>query len=335
MATDPTPEERADFHLRLDESLRAIPGVSGVGWSGGMGIQFTSGLEAEGAPTAEPSRIVLLSTSVDTSYFRAMGIAVIEGRPFDAGDLARGSGAVIVDRDFASMLWPGRSPIGQRFRTDANGPWYRVVGVVSDPRLLGPDDRDEPWIAFHPTGPERIGYATIAIRTSGNPASSASAVREAVRTVGPDVPIHSLTTGRQSIAEAMPEPRFVLIVMGVFAGLALLLAAVGVYALVAFSVARRSREIGIRIAIGATGRSIVGSVLGEGMTLAAAGVVVGLAGAIALSRFIAALLFEVSQNDPATYAGVAAVLLLACVAALLRPAIIASAVDPASTLRSD
>ncbi|HUF68119.1 MAG TPA: ADOP family duplicated permease [Longimicrobiales bacterium] len=329
-------EERSSFNSVLDARLRALPGVTGVGWSDGAGLWFTNDLEAEGAEGESGPLRIIITTSIDTTYFGAMGIPLVEGRNFGAADLADESGAVIVDTDLARLLWPGGRAAGRRFRRGPEGRWYTVVGVVDDPKLDGIDDRDRPWVVFHPSVPERITrWASISIRTAGDPAASVASVREAVRSLDPDLPIYDLMTGRQSIAESMTEPRFVFMVMSAFAGLSMLLAAMGVYALVAFSVAQRTREIGIRMAIGARSRVVMRDVFREGMALAAAGVALGLAGALALSRFIEALLFDVSRTDAATYAFVAFVLLLACAAALLRPAWRAATIDPASALRSE
>jgi ABC-type antimicrobial peptide transport system permease subunit len=192
-----------------------------------------------------------------------------------------------------------------------------------------------PWNVYYPSAPERIGYAAIRIRTRPSPATLREPVRQAVHALDPDLPIYDLLPAREALREEIEQPRFVLVVMVVFAALALLLASIGVYALVAFSVAQRSREIGIRMACGARDSQVVRGVFAEGMRLATAGAAIGLVGAAALSRFVESLLFEVAARDTAAFLLAPAVLALACAAALFAPARRAAAVDPAATLRSD
>jgi predicted permease len=329
-------EERAQFNRRLDEELRSLPGVTAVGWADGTAIHFTQGLQAEGSEAGGdgPLRIII-SSSVDTAYVGAMGIALTEGRRFDRTDLAESVNPVIIDSDLARLLWPAGSAIGRRFRIDDGQPWYSVVGVVDDAKLEGLDDRENPWVIFHPTTVERIGFAAIGIRIAGDPGALLPAVREVVRSLDPEMPVTDLMTGRRALAETIAEPRFVLVVMSVFAGVAVVLAALGVYGLFAFSVAQRRREIGVRMAIGAHGGRVVRQLFREGFLLAGAGLAIGLASAASLSGFVESLLFEVSPNDAVTYALVCGLLLAACCAAILGPARRAARIDPASTLRAD
>ena len=334
-STGRTAAQRAAFNRELDERLRSLPGVEAVGWSNGNGLEFPPSVETdEGAQVPLDGRVIL-SSSVDTSYFRVMGIPIREGRGFTAADVGADRENVIVDPDLAALLWPGRSPLGRRYRRSDGKDWYTVVGVAGDTRLDGPDDRDMPYNVFYPSAPERAGYANIRIRTRAAPAGLVEPVRQAVRALDPDLPIYELMPARMALREKIEQPRFVLLVMFVFAALALLLASIGVYGLVAFSVARRSRELGLRMALGAREGQVVRGVFGEGMRLAAAGVVLGLLGALVLSRFVEGLLFEVSKTDPASFLLALALLGLACAVALLAPARRAASVDPASTLRAD
>ncbi len=242
---------------------------------------------------------------------------------------------MIVDHDLAEMLWPGRSALGRRYRRTGGEAWYTVVGITGDARFEGPDDRQMPWNVYYPTSPERVGYAAIRIRTRPPPATLAEPVRQVVHTLDPGLPIYDLLPATEALREKVDQPRFVLAVMLVFAALALLLASIGAYGLVAFSVAQRSREIGIRMAVGARDSQVVRGVFAEGMKAAAAGVAIGLAGAAALSRFLESLLFEVSARDPAIFLLAPAVLAIACAAALIAPARRAASIDPAATLRAD
>jgi predicted permease len=331
-----TGDERAAFNRELDERLRSLPGVEAVGWSNGTGLEFPGSLVADDGREVSLSNRIIISTSVDTAFLRVMGIPILEGRGFNAADVGAEAVPVIVDRDLAELLWPERSALGRRYRRgDGEEEWYTVVGITDDTKLEGPDDRDMPWNVYYPTSPDRIGYAAIRIRTRPAPATLVEPVRKAVHTLDPALPISNLLPAREALREQIDQPRFVLVIMLVFAALALLLASIGVYGLVAFSVAQRSREIGIRMAIGARDSQVVRGVFAEGMKAAAAGVAFGLAGAMALSRFIESLLFEVSTMDPAGFLLAPALLALACAAALFAPARRAASIDPATTLRSD
>jgi putative ABC transport system permease protein len=327
---------RQVFNQQLDTRLRAIPGVTGVAWSNGIGLQFTDVLQAEGDEPVSGGNRIIVSTSIDTAYIGVMGIPLLEGRVFQDQDTRPGSDAVIVDRDLAALLWPGRSAVGQRMRVDRGDPWLTVIGVANDAKLEGPDDRDRPWVIYHPASLERFGsYPSIAIRTAGDPAASSSAVRDVVHDIDPDLPIWHLYTARQRMYEEMAQPRFVLVIMMVFATLAVVLSAVGVYSLFAFSVKQRAREIGIRMALGARSGQVVAAVVRGGLAMALIGLMAGLAGALASSRFIESLLFGISPFDPATFASATAVLLLSCVVALAGPARRAAAIAPGIALRED
>lgn len=333
--TGRTAEERSTFNRRLDERLRALPGIEAIGWSNGNGLEFPGALELEDGASISLENRIIISSSVDTSFLRVMGIPIVEGRGFTATDAGPDVDAVIVDRDLAALLWPDRSPLGRRYRRDDSEAWHTVVGVAGDARLEGPDDRNMPWNVYYPISPERVGYAALRIRTRGAPAAVIEPVRQAVHELDPDLPIYDLLPATEALREKIEQPRFVLAIMIVFAVLALLLASVGVYGLVAFSVARRSREIGIRMAIGARDAQVVRGVFAEGMVLTAAGVAIGLAGAAVLSRFIESLLFEVARGDGVSLLLAPGVLALACAAALVAPARRAASIDPANALRSD
>lgn len=345
-AGDANSPERVVFVRELDRRLRAIPGVSGVAWSNGSGLMFNEELRPSGGEAVPTGGRILVTSSVDTSYFRTMGIPLLQGRAFTAADVAAAptpwtppvagsSHPVVVGRTLAELLWPGTSAVGQSFRTDDDATEYSVVGVVEGARLEGLDDRDLPWVMFLPGTPERMGYARIEVRRDGNPAAAVPVVREAVYSIDPDLPIYELMTERQALAESLDLPRFALTLMTIFGALAILLAAIGVYGLMAFSVAQRSREIGLRMAVGAGVRDIVTKVIGSGMALAAAGLAIGIAGALILSRYIESMLFGITRLDPATYALVVLLLAATTVIALMGPALRAARVDPSTALRQE
>jgi putative ABC transport system permease protein len=332
----PGSAERIRFVHVLSANLERIAGLERVAWSNGLGLQFSEALLPEGADPVPTNGRILISTSIDTAWFATTGVRLLEGRGFTAVDIASAEpDATILDRDLAELLWPGRSAIGRQLRTDANGPLYTVVGVAADAKLHSQDDRDMPWAMYLPSSPERFGYTSMSIRSAGNPAGLIEPVRTAIHDAAADLPIYDLMTARQSLAEELDLPRFVLTLMVVFASLALMLAVIGVYGLVSFSVTQRQRELGLRLAIGAQAQDVLKDVMRTGLVMAVAGVAFGLAGAVALSRYIESLLFGIGRNDPLAYGIVAIVLVVAAMIAQLRPALHAARLDPATTLRSE
>lgn len=326
---------RQSFVTALTERLRAIPGVTDVGWSNGSGLMFQDAIYPEGGEPVSTSGRILMSASMDPGFLAAYGTRLLAGRGFTSADLTSGDTNVIIDPDLAELLWPGTDPIGRRFRLETGGTVYTTVGLAPNVRWEGPDDRDRPWSIFYPGRPEQFSYARLALRTATDPATVLASARAALRSIDPDRPIYYLRTARQGMAEELAMPRFALALMSVFGILALLLASVGVYGLVAFSVARRSREIGVRMAMGATTRTVVLRVLRSGLVLAVAGVMLGIGGALLLSRYLGSLLFGISRLDAATYGMVVLILLLTTTLALLRPALRAGRLEPYRALRDE
>jgi putative ABC transport system permease protein len=334
--------QRAAFNRELDARLRVLPGLDAVSWSshsmvGRNAIHFAEGFETEaGISPREPAEepLTIPFGSVDSAYFRTMRIPLLEGRAFTEADARGETGSVIVDVDVARRLWPGQRAVGRRFRIGPESPWLTVVGVTADVKLAGPDDSLGPYALFYPTTAARATGGDVILRASRDPTAIAAAVRDVMRSLHPELPIQ-IRTATQLEAETVELPRFLLAIMIAFAAIALLLAAIGIYGLVSFTVAGRTREIGIRIAIGARRGQVVGRVLGGGLLISAVGLVLGLAGAAALARFLAGLVFETSPLDPAALAIVAVVLVLASCLALLAPARRAAGVDPAEALRAE
>jgi predicted permease len=328
--------QRSTFQFAIEDRLRALPGVTGVSFATdvppSVGIMFGRTPEADGGTTVSDMEFLPFS-SVDTSYFRVMGIDLVQGRAFDASDLSQGTSSVIVDVDLARALWPDGSAAGRRFRLGADEEWLTVVGVSEDVKLEGPDDADHPHALFYPTSASRMSGATVAIRADGASTALIEPVRNVIHSLDPVLPIGEIEPAESRFAEAIDQPRFVLVMMGAFAAVALVLVAVGIYGLVSFMVVRRTREIGIRKAIGADDGQILGAVLGRGVVIALAGLAGGVVGALFLSRYIARLLFEVPAVDPVTLAAVSGVLLLSCTLALMLPARRAARVAAAEAIR--
>ena len=336
----PTRAERAVFYDAVLERLRATPGVVAAsvvsGTPGSSSFSFGVELEAEGAgaPVAEQPPLLPFGEA-DTSYFRTLGVPIRQGRAFAAADLEPGSNVAIVSDALARLLWADGRALGRRFRLDAQSDWLTVVGVAGDVKLLGPDDREGRFQYYRPVRPGAGGQRTIAVRAAGDPATLLPALKAAVWSVDPEQPFAGVETAVARYREPLAKPRFLLTLMLAFAGVAALLAAVGLYGVIAYTVAQRTREIGIRLAIGARASRVVAGVVREGTALALLGIGVGLAGALALGRLLETLLFGVSATDPATLAAVAAGLALLALLATWIPARRASRVDPVIALREE
>jgi putative ABC transport system permease protein len=336
----PTDAARAAFYDAVLARVRRAPGVRAAsvvsGTAGYASFSFGVRLEAEGSGGPIASQPELLPFGqADTSYFATLGIPIVQGRAFGAADLRPHADVAIVDPDLARALWPDGRAVGRRFRVDSTGPWLTVVGVAGDVRLLGADERAGRLALYYPEPPGRGGQRTIAVRTSGDPAALLPALRAAVRAVDPLQPIASLATGQARYHETLARPRFLLVLMATFAVVAVVLAGIGLYGVVSFAVAQRTREFGVRLALGAPTRTIARTVLGEGAAMTGIGVALGVAGALAGGRVLESLLFGVAPTDLATLGavvgGLAAVALLAC----WLPARRASRVAPAEALRAD
>ena len=332
--------------------VRAIPGVQSAAVVGGLPLgdfSLRTTVHIVGTPKERPGeRKRTYVTLVSPDYFRTMGIPLIAGRDFTAHD---GGGAPIVsviDESLAKRYFAGRSPIGSRIEigwtTDtasAKGGDTTtvtlggdVIGVVGDVRrfnLATPADA-ETYIAIdQPT----LSTFSVVMRTSGPPTAVEDQVRGAMRAVDPDLPIAQLRLLRELVSESVSQPRFYMALLASFAGIALVLAAVGIYGVISYAVSQRSRELGIRIALGASRTDVMAHVLRPGAALAGAGVAIGIVASLLLTRLIASLLFGVAPVDPVTYVAVAIVLLGVAVAACVVPARRASRVDPLVAMRSE
>jgi len=274
---------------------------------------------------------------VTGDYFRTMGIRLVRGRLFTDADSETAPPVTLINETLARRFWPDRDPVGQRMRTGSPedpGPWITVVGVVADVKQYGLDSEQKTQF-YRPLRQLPLRTLTLVLRTSVEPAGLTTGLRDAVAAVDADLPIDSVRSMGQLLSDASAPKRLSLLLLGSFAVTALLLAAVGIYGVLAFSVAQRTQEIGIRMALGARRRDVQWMVLGQGLRLALVGVAVGLAAAPALTRLMTGLLFGVSPTDPATLATVCALLIAVAGLASLVPAHRASRVDPMISLRSE
>jgi len=329
------------FWDRTLEAVRAVPGVERAAWTsmlplGGNFDQY--GVQIEGKLLSNPEDAASADRySVTADYVQTMGIPVKRGRPFTAQDNKGNPLVVLINERFARLGWGGEDPIGKKVQYGGRDrPWRTVVGIVGDVHHTGLDQETAPQIYI----PESQGHFAdggmdLAVRTRGDPAVLAAAVQAAIRSVDPTQPILNVSTMEQLVSGTAQQRRFTLILFQVFAALALLLAAAGIYGVLAGNVTERTLEIGIRSALGASRSEVLGLVLRQGMTLAAAGVVVGGVASLLLARYLERLLYGVRPQDPLTFAGVVILLLAVAVAASWGPAWRATRVSPLEAIRGE
>ncbi|HLK21000.1 MAG TPA: FtsX-like permease family protein, partial [Bryobacteraceae bacterium] len=272
---------------------------------------------------------------VGPQFFETLGVRLIEGRFFDERDGASAPLAVIVNQTTARTYWPGQSAIGHRVKPAFQGEWRTVVGVVEDVKNAGLDKPTGTELFIPMRQPVRFpllaGFAVL--RTKSDPAQLSAAARNVIREIDSSLPVSAIKTMDDVLSTAQARPRFLTLLLTLFAGVALVLAAVGIYGVISYSVAQRTGEFGIRIAMGASSKDVLGMVLGQGLMLGAIGVLLGAAGALALTRLIRGLLFGISSFDPVTFVVMAAVLTAVTLAACFIPARRATRVDPMIALR--
>ena len=329
-------------HEQLREAIRRLPGVERVATASQLplgGNVDAYGVTAQDKPLANPELAPYADRyTVSPDFLSTMGIAIRRGRAFTAGDNnVAAPPVVIVSGGLASRLWPGEDPIGKHIRMGGpSGAWRTVVGVAANihHRALDATESSQVYV------PERQwqfadNLIAVVVRTHGDPAALARAVRTAAQAVDPAQPVTALETMEQVVASSTAQRRLALLLFGAFALVALVLAVAGIYGVLAGAVAERTREIGVRSALGASPGAILGMVLLHGARLAGLGLVIGLAGALLLGRFLQSLLFGVGTADPLTLLGVAALLATVAIAACLLPAMRAVGIDPMTALRAD
>ena len=326
------------FHERLLQSLSVLPDVTAAGavnWLPLGDMLIRGDLVAEGGA----GKGWATKASVSAGYFEAMGIRLVAGRVFSDRDNAAAPGVVILSESVARRIWPGEDPIGKRLSIESRPQpqdWLTVVGVVADVRQSGLAEDVVPAV-YQPyqqvRRPGWLGRMAFVVRTSGSPMDVAPAMRTMVRDLDANLAAQSMSTMEDVITGTIAEPRFQTRLLGVFSLLALVLAAIGIYGVLSSAVAERRREIGIRVALGADRSRVVALVLRRTLMLTGIGVVLGLAGSLAVTRILSKLLFNVTPTDAATFATAAGVLVAVAVAAALIPARRASSVDPLVALR--
>jgi predicted permease len=328
------------FYDRWLEEVENIPGVR----ASGLTTQFPpmvfvrSRLAIEHRPlAAEEDLFATYDTVASPGVFDALGMKLVRGRFFDDGDTGETPTVVVVNGAFASRYFPDEDPLGRRIRAaddPSQAPWATIVGIVSDARNRGLEQETSPelWTSHRQQG-DWNNQMHLVLRTEGDPREIVPSVRERLRRLDPDLPVYAVQTLTERYDTVVFTRRFASIALAALATMSLLLAAMGLYGVIAFLVGERRRELGLRLALGADGKTLVGHLLGEALKLVGVGVALGLAGALALTRFLSGMLFQVAPHDPASLAGTVAVIVVVALAAALVPARRASRVDPVESLR--
>ena len=335
-------EKITTYYRQLVDRVSAVRGVEAAGLSISLPpdhLEVSDSFSIEGKPwppgSSEPNVPIVLTSP---EYFTALGVPFLQGRSFNETDKEGSPLVVIINKTLAERYFADESPIGNRFKIGGanrpRNPWMEIVGVVGDVKYSGLDAQPEPAY-YMPLAQNVWGAAYLVVRASLNPSTLMPAIRDQIWELDKDIPIANLATMDQLLAESVAVPHFRTLLLGIFAVLALVLASVGIYGVISYSVTQRSHEIGIRMALGAQGRDVMTLVVRQGIVLALIGVAIGLAGSFALTHLMESLLFEVSTTDQTTFAGVAALLIAVSVLACWIPARRASRVDPIVALRCE
>ncbi len=333
-----TQEQRRGFYERALASVQQVPGVRQAALTSRLPLSGRNGtsFEIEGKPVLpdQPAPNAEFRL-VSPNYFTAMGIPLLsgEGLPEVADSVANGK--AVVNRTLAAKYWPGEDPIGRRIRLfGPEGPWVTISGIVGDVRQMSLSEppRQELYISYQAFAGQEM---SMVVRTTDDPERLGSAVTNAIRTVDPEQPVFGVMSMERLIDNAGAERRVSMMLLLLFAGIALLLSALGIYGVMAYTTNQRRHEIGIRMALGARGGDVLRLVLGQGMRLVAVGLGLGLVGAWLLSRVLASQLYGITRQDPLTYLTVAVLLGLVALTATWLPARRATRVDPMLSLRSE
>src|SRR5262249_27346454 len=333
--------EVGEFYGKVWEGVGAVPGVRGAAIISDLFLSDTpnSGtFTLEDRPPFPPSEQIEATTdTVSPGFFETMGVRLVHGRFIDARDVESAPRAIVVNETFANKYWPNQDPTGKRLVFGNPGPratWITIVGVVGAMRRRRL--HQGPWLEIFGSSAQNIRSGMqLLVATDGNPLALAPAVRAEIRALDPSGPVTAISTVEADIGESLAVRRFQAVLLTTFSLLAVLLAAVGIFGLMAQVVVRRTPEIGLRMALGAGPQDVLNMVLRQGVQLALAGAVAGIFGAFAIARVLRNLLFGVSAADPISYAGAGVVMALAVLLACGLPAWRAARVDPMVALRND
>jgi putative ABC transport system permease protein len=347
-ASYPTSDDAARFYDQLTDRLRAVPGVSRVGTVRGFpmsGSNSNNGFAVEDFPVPEGQLPPIVRTNWATAgYFEAMGIPLEEGRTCERRDTEEKTGAVVVSRSLADRFWPGKSALGKRVapglpREDMR--WYTVVGVVSDVRDDALEQPVTPMVYYPPVGfggqsdDWVMRSMTVTVRSTVSPDTLATSVRDAVWSLDPNLPLISIRTGDELLSRSLARTSYTVMLLAIAAGVALFLGSIGIYGVISYIVGQRTREIGVRIALGAARSDVSRMVVRQGLVMTLVGVFLGTIGALAATRLMTAILFGVDPTDPGTFVSVVLFLTTVATLASYLPARRAATIEPISALRHD
>jgi putative ABC transport system permease protein len=341
---------RSAFYGRVLDRVRALPGVTAAGYVNYPPLTFKGGrgyFSIEGEPPPQPEDVVrhlAIDRSISPGYLQTLGVPLVQGRYLDERDADGAPVAVIVNQKYAAAYWPNQSPIGRRIvfgvpNSSAPTPWLTVVGVVGNVRQIGLDTPTEPEVYFSANqlafNAPFLWPQNLVVRTAGDPLTLAAAVRHAVSEVDPNQPLSNMRTMDQVFAADVLDRNTQMTLVTVFAVLALVMASVGLYGVLSYTVTRRLPEIGVRMALGARRATVVLEIVRGALRLAAVGIVLGAVSAFAATRLLISSLFGVNRTDPATFAVMSLLVLAMSLAASVVPAFRGAGVDPSVTLRAE
>ena len=338
--TYPKPELINSFWSRLEERIHNLPGVRSAAIASGLpplrppnmnDTHIEGFVRREGGPIENIDYYQVVSAD----YFQTMGIRLMDGRLFDSRDTASSPDVVIINQTFAHTFYGNESPIGRRIQPGMSGPFCAIIGMVEDVKNAGIDHATgtELYLPYLQKQAGGTNDAYVVLRSNGDPRPFASAVRQEVQAIDPTIPVSRVRLMEDVLSSARSRPRFLTLLLTLFSSIALIIATVGIYGVISYSVARRSKEFGLRMALGARPANILGLVLKQGVLLTSIGVVVGVVAALILTRLMASLLFAVKPTDAITYLGVSALLAAVAILASYIPARRATQVDPIKALR--
>jgi putative ABC transport system permease protein len=337
-ATSTTSTQRIDLYQRVLERIRGVPGVESAGIIGDIfiGNSRERVITVDGDDGTVPERLRLTNDEVSADFFKTLGTPLLRGRFFSNADGADAAPVAIINDAFARRAWPARDALGKRFKLgsrDSDRPWYTVVGIVSDMRRQGLE-REPVAQMFEPLSQTAARSVDLFVRTSSDdPATIAPSIRAAVHQIDKNIPIYGVAPLEEQFAAYLTQRRFQTVLMTGFSMVALLIATIGIFGLIQYSIATRTQEIGLRIAIGAQAGDILRMVMAEGLRLTLIGLGVGVVGAWWLARAGSSVLFGVTATDPLTFISVSTLLTLVAAAACYLPARRALKVDPITALR--
>jgi len=329
------------FYDQISQRIQKLPGVQSTGLTSVLPISRNfdrRSFQVESHPVPPGQEADADTYIVTPGYLQTMQIPLRIGRELTAQDLADVVPVALISETFARRYWPGEAPLGKRIKFPGSAarpqPWRTIVGVVSDVKQYGVD-RESTMQLYLPQAQFPVSFLSLTVRTTGDPVEMVNAVRNEIRGVDPDQAVFEVSTMEGLLAEAIAKRRFVMLLIAIFAALALILAAIGIYGAMAYSVAQRTQEIGVRMALGAQARDVLRLVVGQGLRLVLIGVGIGLIAAFGLTRLMATLLFGVEASDPLTFASIATLLVVVALLACWLPARRATKIDPLLALRCE